>query len=77
MTNFGELIKKEMRGNLQIVCNKDDVLQAIDFVAELMDLFRKECEENHPHASVSLREIKKSYEQLRNLEKWIEEELEK
>jgi hypothetical protein len=77
MTNFGELIKKEISSNTEIVCNKDDVVQAVILVKDLMGLMLKECIEKYPMATNSIGQMSGAVFQLGMLEDWVREELEK
>lgn len=71
--NFKEELAKLKQGINVVLMNDDDIADAIDFVAELMDLMRIHTEQKHPHATRSIRDIKESYNQVRNLEEWMKD----
>lgn len=70
-------IKKELAKLLKekstLIMNQEDAALAIDFVAELMDLYRVETEQTESYATVSIKEMKEAYKHIRELEDFVNE----
>lgn len=71
--NVGEEIKKLMRDNL--ISSVDEANTAIEFVAGLVELLFEQTMRDFPNATVSIREERRAYEIVRDLDEFIEGEL--
>lgn len=71
--NVGEEIKKLMRDNL--ISSVDEANTAIEFVAGLVELLFEKTMRDFPNATASIREERRAYEIVRDLDEFIEGEL--
>jgi hypothetical protein len=71
-------IKKEVNDLLRktsvLLVTDKDITEAIEFVGELMDLMRIHTEQDSPHATRSIQEMKQAYYHIRSLEEWMDEQ---
>lgn len=55
-----------------LISSDNEAMEAIEFVAELLELAIDETEANEPYATRSIQEFKTAFERVRSLDSYLE-----
>lgn len=65
-----EKIEELMHNHL--ICSEEEAVEALEFVRDLVEAYAEDLEENEPHATTTIRNMRETYRSLGDLLNEIE-----